>query len=76
MLRAPVFDVKVKAHKMNAYQRSAQNQDALNFYSLGFFSPERAQESLACMELLDIENKEKIKAIIRENAFSGGTVND
>ena len=76
MLRAPVFDVKVKAHKMNAFQRSAQNQDALNFYSLGFFSPERAQESLACMELLDIENKEKIKAIIRENAVMGGTVND
>ncbi len=75
-LRAPVFDVKVKAHKMNAYQRSAQNQDALNFYNLGFFSPERAVESLACMELIDMENKEKIKSIIRENAALGGYVND
>lgn len=72
-LSAPVFDVKVKAHKMNAYQRSVQNQDALNFYSLGFFNPQRAAESLACMELIDIENKEKIKSIIKENAIYGGT---
>ncbi len=77
VLRAPVFDVKVKAHKMNAFQRSVQNKDALNFYSMGFFNPEKAVESLACMELLDIENKEKIKSVIRENAvMSGGAVGD
>ncbi len=68
VLRAPVFDVKVKAHKMNAYSRSAQNTDALNFYSMGFFDPEKAVQSLACMELIDIDNKEKIRSVIRENA--------
>ena len=67
--RAPVFDVKVKAHKMNAYSRSAQNTDALNFYSMGFFDPEKAVQSLACMELIDIDNKEKIRAVIAENAM-------
>lgn len=67
-LREPVFDVKVKAHKQNTFSRAAQNNDALNFYSMGFFSPEKAIESLACMELIDIENKEKIKNIIRANA--------
>lgn len=77
VLRAPVFDVKVKTHKMNAFQRSVQNKDAINFYSMGFFNPEKAVESLACMELLDIENKEKIKSVIRENAvMSGGAVGD
>ncbi len=76
VLRAPVFDVKVKAHRMNAYSRSVQNTDALNFYSMGFFDPEKAAQSLACMELIDIENKEKIRAIIKENAASGGIVND
>lgn len=68
VLRAPVFDVKVKPHKMNAYSRAAQNTDALNFYSMGFFDPEKAVQSLACMELIDIDNKEKIKSVIRENA--------
>ncbi len=67
VFREPVFDVKVKAHKQNTFSRAAQNNDALNFYSMGFFSPEKAVESLACMELIDIENKEKIKSIIREN---------
>lgn len=67
VLRQPLFDVKVKAHKQNAYSRAAQNSDAMNFYSMGFFSPEKAVESLACMEILDMENKEKIKNIIKSN---------
>lgn len=67
-LREPVFDVKVKAHKQNTFSRAAQNNDALNFYSMGFFNPEKATESLACMELIDIENKEKIKNIIKHNS--------
>lgn len=66
-MREPVFDVSVKAHKQNPFSRSAQNQDALNFYQLGFFDPAKAVQSLACIELLDIDNKEKIKEIIRQN---------
>ena len=66
-LRKPVFDVSVKAHKQNTYSRSAQNQDALNFYQLGFFDPARAKESLACLELIDIENKDKLVSVITKN---------
>ena len=66
-LRKPVFDVSVKAHKQNTFSRAAQNQDALNFYQLGFFDPARAKESLACLELIDIDNKEKIVSVIRKN---------
>ncbi len=70
VMREPVFDVKVKAHKQNTFSRAAQNNDALNFYSMGFFDPEKATQSLACMELIDIENKEKIKNIIRNNGMN------
>lgn len=66
-LREPVFDVSVKAHKQNTFSRAAQNQDALNFFNMGFFDPARAKEALACLELIDIENKEKIIGIIRQN---------
>lgn len=66
-LRQPLFDVKVKAHRQNVFSRAAQNADALNFYSMGFFDPEKAVQSLACMELLDIENKNKIRAILLKN---------
>lgn len=65
--RLPVFDVVIKAHKQNEYSRAAQNNDALNFYSMGFFNPEKSIESLACLQLIDIENKEKLMHIIEEN---------
>ena len=72
-----MFDVSVKAHKQNTFSRAAQNQDALNFYQLGFFDPARAKESLACLELIDIDNKEKIVSVIRKNGeeYAGQTVN-
>lgn len=72
VLRKPVFDVKVRAHKKNAYSRAASNADAVSFFSMGFFDPKRAKEALACMELLDIENKEKLKGILKKNAESSG----
>lgn len=65
--RMPVFDVSIKAHKQNEYSRAAQNNDALNFYSMGFFNPQKSVESLACLQLIDIENKEKLMHIIEEN---------
>ena len=65
--RLPAFDVVIKAHKQNEYSRAAQNNDALNFYSMGFFNPEKCIESLACLQLIDIENKEKLMHIIEEN---------
>ena len=60
--------MKVRAHKQNSFSRSAQNQDAVNFYNMGFFDPAKASQSLACMELLDMENKEKIRSLLISNA--------
>ncbi len=67
-LTAPVFDVAVKAHKQNAFSRGAQNQDAVNFFNMGFFDPRRVKEAITCLELLDIDNKEKIKAMLIKNS--------
>ena len=65
--RVPVFDMSVQAHKQNAFSRAAQNTDAINFYQMGFFDPEKSVQSLACLQMLDIENKEKIMHLIEEN---------
>ncbi len=65
--RLPVFDVRVKAHKQNPFSRSAQNQDAINFFQMGLFDPARYKQALACLELLDIENKDKIVAAVSRN---------
>lgn len=74
--RVPVFDITVKAHRQNTFMRANQNNDALNFYKLGFFDPARSVESLACMQLIDIDNKEKIIRIIEENGKRYGAVTD
>jgi len=74
--RVPVFDMSVKAHKQNAFSRSAQNNDALNFYQLGFFDPAKSVQSLACLQLIDIDNKEKIMNIIAENGRKAGFIEE
>lgn len=68
--RLPVFDIRVKAHKQNPFSRSAQNQDAINFFQMGLFDPARYKQALACLELLDIENKDKIIASVTQNGIA------
>lgn len=57
--RLPIFDIEVVAAKKSAYSRMAQNELALQFYALGFFDPQRAAQSLSCLEMMDFEGKEK-----------------
>lgn len=66
----PVFDVSVKASKLNPYARQAQNQDAINFYNMGFFNPGNDVMALACLEYLEIDNKDKLKKIISDNGLN------
>lgn len=63
----PVFDVSVKAYKANPYSKQQANQDAINMYGMGFFDPARGVETLACMELLDMDNIDKAKQIVETN---------
>ena len=65
--RLPIFDIKTKAHKQNPFSKVANNQDMINFYSMGFFSPAMADQSLACLEMLEIEGKEKLYEKISQN---------
>ena len=65
--RLPIFDVKIKAHKQNPFSRVANNQDMINFYSMGFFAPQNADQSLACLEMLDIEDKDRLMEKIKQN---------
>lgn len=66
MIRRPVFDVKVSAHKRNPFSRAEQNERAKELYGLGFFSPERAQESLGALEMMDFEGIAKVKDYIKQ----------
>ena len=61
LYRRPVFDVKIKAQKKNPFSRMEENERAKELYSLGFFNPDRAQEAMGALEMMDFEGIEKVK---------------
>lgn len=65
--RLPVFDIEVKASKQSAYSRESQNQMALNFYNLGFFAPTNADATLACLEMMDFDGKDRVISRVKQN---------
>ncbi len=66
--RTPLFDVKVTAEKASPYSKMAQNELALELYKYGLFSPAAAPAALICLEMMDIDNKERIMERIAKNA--------
>ena len=59
-MRRPVFDIRVVPQKSSAYTRMSQNELALQFYQLGFFAPERSDQALACMSMMEFEGKDEL----------------
>lgn len=61
LYRKPVFDLKIKAQKKNPFSRMEQNERAKELYGLGFFNPERAQEAMGALEMMEFEGIDKVK---------------
>jgi len=68
--RLPVFDIRIDAQKKNPYTRVTQNELALQFFQLGFFDPQRAEQALQCLEMMEFEGKEALLRRVAENARS------
>lgn len=66
MYRRPVFDIKIKAQKKNPFSRAEQNERAKELYAQGFFNPERAQEALIALDMMEFEGIDKIKGLVSE----------
>lgn len=65
--RMPVFDITVTASKKSTYSKMAQNELALQFYGLGFFNPQQADQAITCLEMMDFDGKDKIMQKIQLN---------
>ena len=65
--RLPLFDIEVTAEKQSPYTKMAQNELALQFYSGGFFAPENADASLACLDMMDFDRKDFVMQKIQMN---------
>ena len=66
MYRKPVFDIKISAQKKNPFSQLEQNERAKELYGLGFFNPERAQEALGALEMMDFEGIDKVREQVQE----------
>ena len=65
--RLPVFDIKVSAQKKNVYTKVTQNELALQFFGLGFFNPQMADQALLCLDLMEFDGKDITMQKIAKN---------
>jgi hypothetical protein len=68
LIRKPIFDYKIKAQKKNPFSRMEQNERAKELYAAGFFNPERAQEAMGALEMMDFEGIDKVKERVQQGA--------
>lgn len=68
-MRTPEFDIEVSIEKANPYKKVEINDLALQFYKLGFFNPQFADQSMSCLKMMDFDHKEDIMQMINQNAM-------
>jgi hypothetical protein len=64
--RLPVFDIKVSAQKRNVYTKISQNELALQFFQMGFFNPQMADQTLMCLDMMEFEGIEKVREQVNQ----------
>ena len=69
-LYKPVFDIQITAQKHSPYARLSQNELAMQFYTAGFFDPVRAEQALACLEMMDFDRKDFVMQSVVRNAIA------
>lgn len=67
--REPSFDIDVVPQKKISYDKVAQNELALQFYSLGFFNPQMADQAMATLEMMDFDGKDETMQRVSQNGL-------
>lgn len=66
LFRTPIYDLDIRAQKKSPFSIAVQNETAKELYAAGFFNPERAQEALGAIEMMEFEGKADVKKHILE----------
>ena len=66
LFRKPIFDLEIKAQKKSPFSIMSQNELAKELFSMGAFNPERAQEILGVLMMMEFEGKEQVEDYVRE----------
>lgn len=63
----PFFDYDITSEQSSPYKAISQNELMLQMYQMGFFVPDNAMNSLACLDGMDFDGKEDVMATIQQN---------
>ncbi len=66
LFRKPVYDIVVKPQKRSPYSKMAQNELAKEMYSMGFFNPQLAEQTMTALELMDFDGIEGVKERVQQ----------
>lgn len=66
LYRKPVFDLKIKAQKRNPFSTMEANERAKELYGLGFFDPNRAQEAIGALQMMEFEGKDQVTQYVQK----------
>ena len=75
LFRKPVYDIVVKPQKRSPYSKMAQNELAKEMYSMGFFNPQLAEQSMTALELMDFDGIEVVKEKVQQGQTLTNMVN-
>ncbi len=67
----PDFDISVSAEKRSPFSRITQNELAKEFYAMGLFAPERREEAIACVTMMDFEGKDALLRRLADGTLAG-----
>ena len=70
LYRLPVFDIRVVPQKRSAYTKMANNDLALQLFSLGFFRADMADQALRCLTVMDFDGKDALRRVIEAGAMA------
>ena len=61
------LDIEVTAQKQSTYNKLSYNEMAMQFFQMGFFRPELADQALAALEMMDFKGKDAMRRRVAEN---------
>ena len=62
----PLFDLEITTEKNSTYSRIAQNTLALELYNAGMFNANNADAALACIDMMEFDQKEAVVGKVRD----------
>lgn len=68
MLTAPIYDIKIRAYKKNAYSRASTNELACRLYEMGMFTGGNYQAAEICLSMMDFDGRDEMLSKMKKYA--------